>query len=132
AVGELTRKPILVFVLPVAIVLICGFFLWDWSPTWLDPRINLALGLIDPAGYRWLVETYLKVDRGVAFYNTQPIPLDGWFVASRLAFFGMGLAAVAVARRHFVTRLRGARVRDWRAAIAEPEPSPLTRSTPLV
>jgi hypothetical protein len=37
-VGERTRRPILVFVLPVAILLICGFFLWDWTPSWLDPE----------------------------------------------------------------------------------------------
>ena len=75
AVGEWTRRPILVFVLPVVLVLIDGFFLWDWSPNWLDPRINNLMMWIDPAGFRWLNETWLKVDRGVSFYNNEPIPL---------------------------------------------------------
>ena len=53
-VGERTPRPILVFVLPVAVLLICGFFLWDWTPSWLDPRIDRALMLVDPAGFRWV------------------------------------------------------------------------------
>ena len=60
-------EPVLVFLLPVAIVLLDGFFLWEWSPSWLDPRIDYALMWIDPAGFRWLNETWLKVDRGVQF-----------------------------------------------------------------
>ena len=40
AVGEWSRRPILVFVLPVAVVLFDGFFFWEWSPNWLDPRLN--------------------------------------------------------------------------------------------
>ena len=43
AMGTLTRKPILVFFLPVVMILACGFFLWNWSPSWLDPRINRAV-----------------------------------------------------------------------------------------
>src|SRR5260221_8906374 len=39
-VGERTRRPILVFFLPIALLLVCIFFLWEWSPTWLDPRWN--------------------------------------------------------------------------------------------
>lgn len=73
-VGERTRNPVLVFILPVATLLVFGFFLWTWSPSWLDPRVNKLFQLIDPAGYRWLNETHLKVDRGVHFYNTQPAP----------------------------------------------------------
>ena len=48
AVGEWSRRPILVFVLPVVVVLVDGFFLWDWSPNWLDPRINDLMMWIDP------------------------------------------------------------------------------------
>ena len=66
AVGTLTRKPILVFFLPVALVLACGFFLWNWSPGWLDPGVNRLLMFIDPGGFRWLNETWIKVDRGAS------------------------------------------------------------------
>jgi len=31
---------------------------------------------LDPGGFRWLNETWLKVDRGVRFHNTAPVPLD--------------------------------------------------------
>ena len=71
AIGEITRKPILIFVTPVAFFLVSIFFLFDWSPSWLDPRINALLMWIEPSGFRWINETWLKVDRGVEFYNTQ-------------------------------------------------------------
>jgi hypothetical protein len=109
--GEWSRSPILIFVLPVALFLICGFFLWEWSPDWLDPRINRALMLADPTGFRWLKETYLDIDRGVTFYNQESIPLDGPFVASRVAFICLGLGTVWLAQRHLARSLKGARPR---------------------
>lgn len=111
AIGELTRKPILVFVLPVALVLLCGFFLWEWAPSWLDPRIDRVLMLIDPAGFRWLSQTWLKVDRGVEFYNRAPIPFDTGFLLSRLVFAAIGLIAVASSARHLRRNLRGSKRR---------------------
>jgi ABC-type Na+ efflux pump permease subunit len=50
AVGLRWRKPILVFVLPVAMILACAFFLWNWSPTWLAPIWNKTLMALDPSG----------------------------------------------------------------------------------
>jgi hypothetical protein len=107
-VGEWTRRPILVFFLPVAVLLVDGFFLWDWSPNWLDPRLNSVLMWIDPAGFRWLNETWLKVDRGVGFYNNEAIPPDRGFVISRVVFVGLGFLAAAASRLHFALTLRGA------------------------
>ena len=98
AIGEWTRRPILVFLLPLALVMVDLFFLWSWSPSWLDPRINRVLMLVDPGGFRWLNETWLKVDRGVSFYNTAAIPLDRAFLVSRLVFVVLGLGAVALSR----------------------------------
>jgi ABC-2 type transport system permease protein len=109
AVGESPRKPILLFVLPVALMLICGFFLWEWSPSWLDPRINTALMLIDPSGFRWLNETWLKVDRGVDFYNSARIGFDIPFLISRLIIVSVGVGAVIFAQLHFAASLRGSR-----------------------
>jgi ABC-type transport system involved in multi-copper enzyme maturation permease subunit len=109
AVGEWTRRPIVVFALPVALLLVCGFFLWEWAPTWLDPRVDEALMLVDPAGFRWLNQTWLKVDRGVDFYNHARIDFDRPFLASRLAFVLAGLLAVALGQRHFAVTLRGSR-----------------------
>jgi ABC-2 type transport system permease protein len=115
--GERSRRPMTVFLFPVAVFLFCGFFLWEWSPTWLDPRINRALMLIDPSGFRWLNETWLKLDRGARFYNETRIVFDLPFILSRLAFFGLGLLGVALAQRHLGEIVRG-RVREpkrlWR------------------
>lgn len=105
--GERWRRPMSVFLFPVAVFLFCGFFLWDWSPTWLDPRINRALMLIDPGGFRWLNETWLKLDRGARFYNETRIGLDLPFVLSRIAFFGIGVLGVVLAQRHVGQTLRG-------------------------
>lgn len=114
--GERWRKPTAVFLFPTAVLLLCGFFLWNWAPTWLDPRINQALMLVDPAGFRWLNETWLKADRGAAFYNKTPIGLDLPFVLSRLAFLGLGLLGVSLAQRHMTTHLQGEAVSEggWR------------------
>jgi len=107
ALGERFRRPILVFVLPLALLMACGFFLMNWSPTWLDPRINAFLGLIDPSGFRWLNETWLKVDRGVNFYNTAAIGFDAPFLLSRAAFIVAGLLAVLWSHLSFDATLRG-------------------------
>jgi ABC-2 type transport system permease protein len=108
AVGELTRRPILLFILPIVALLACGFFLWEWSPNWLDPRINRVLMLIDPSGFRWLNETWLKGDRGVHFYNSARIPFDGGLIASRLGFLALGLGAVVLSQLHLARTVRGA------------------------
>ncbi|HEX4823757.1 MAG TPA: M1 family aminopeptidase [Candidatus Polarisedimenticolaceae bacterium] len=107
AVGLRWRKPILVFVLPVAMLLVCAFFLWNWSPTWLDPKWNKLLMALDPAGFRWLNETHLKVDRGVDFYNKGTIPFDAVFWVSRAAMLGVALLSFVLAERHFARTMRG-------------------------
>jgi ABC-type transport system involved in multi-copper enzyme maturation permease subunit len=107
AIGAWSRQPILVFVVPVALVMFCGFFLWNWSPNWLDPRINQALMLADPSGFRWLNETWLKSDRGVDFYNSAQVPLDGLIVANRLLFAALGLACVGLCQLPMAATLRG-------------------------
>jgi ABC-type transport system involved in multi-copper enzyme maturation permease subunit len=136
-VGERTRRTILVFMLPLALVMIDLFFLWFWSPGWLDARLNRALMWLDPGGFRWLNETWIKVDRGVSLYNSSPIPPDAGFLISRAVLVVLGLLAVALSRMHFAATLRGQpdrvtrRARDARASalaedtLAVPVPSPL-------
>lgn len=92
--GARSGRPILVFFVPLAFVMLCVMFVWDWHPVWMDERLSAALGWIDPAGVRWLRETYLAVDRGVDFYNTNPVTLDASFFASRLGVTAIGLALV--------------------------------------
>ena len=101
AIGERTRKPILVFVTPVALFLVSIFFLWDWSPSWLDPSWNRLLMWIEPSGFRWINETWLKVDLGVDYYNQQPITYDLPFLLSRLVYIVLGLGMVASSTRPF-------------------------------
>lgn len=105
--GERWRRPVTVFLFPIALLLVCGFFLWSWAPTWLDPRINRLLMLIEPSGFRWIEETWLKLDRGAGFYNTARIGIDLPFLLSRLAFLGLGLLGVALAQRHLSAHLQG-------------------------
>jgi hypothetical protein len=59
-VGEGTRRSVLVFVLPVAVLLFDIFFMWEWSPNWLDPRVNELLMWIDVSGFRWLNENWMS------------------------------------------------------------------------
>ena len=61
--------------------------------------------LADPSGFRWLNETFLKVDRGVDFYNTAPLPPDLGFLLSRIGLTGIGLLAVEAAARNTARRL---------------------------
>ena len=104
--GVRTRRPIVVFAFPIAVLLIALGFLISWSPSWLDPRINRALMLVDPSGFRWLNETFLKVDRGVEFYNTAGIRPDAGFLLSRLAFALAGVGAVVSAAMSYGKALR--------------------------
>ncbi len=115
-VGERTRSAVLVFVLPVAALLVSGFFLWTWSPSWLSLRVNQILQVLEPSGYRWLNETHLKVDRGVEFYNTQRVPYDGLFWLNRLWLVLLGLGAVWLTVRSVEQSVRGAVApkRAWR------------------
>ncbi len=108
ALGGLTRRPILVFFSPLALFIICGFFLWDWSPTWLDVRIDRALQFIDPTGFRWLNQTWLEVDRGVVHYNTKPVGVDALFFANRLVCLLIGLGSVAFTAIQLGHTVRGA------------------------
>ena len=103
--GAWTRRPIVVFAFPVATLLVILGFLVRWSPSWLDPAINRALMLADPSGFRWLNETFLKLDRGVDFYNTASLSADVGFVVSRIAVAAIGLIAVEAAARHTARRL---------------------------
>ncbi len=140
AVGHWTRRPILVFLFPVVLLSALFFFLWNWSPSWLDPRANRLLMLLDPTGFRWIRETWLLVDRGVEFYNTAPVRYDALFLASRLGVIGLGLGAVVSVQRGTGpgARDRGAKRPGWLsrlrggAAAAEQKSEPAAPAAPHV
>ncbi|HXF58962.1 MAG TPA: hypothetical protein VN539_03995, partial [Candidatus Saccharimonadales bacterium] len=119
--GERTRSAVLVFVFPIAALIVCGFFLWTWSPSWLSLGANKVLQLLEPSGYRWLAETHLKVDRGVAFYNKHPVPYDALFWLNRAWIILAGLGAVLLTQRSVARSLRGAVAskKDLKARAAE-------------
>ncbi|HVS62728.1 MAG TPA: ABC transporter permease subunit [Thermoanaerobaculia bacterium] len=100
AIGERSRRPIVIFVLPVAVVMACVFFLWSWTPSWLDPRVDRLLMVLDPAGFRWLDRTWMAVDRGVAFFNTSSVSFDLWLLLNRAWIVGLGLLGVALSVPH--------------------------------
>ena len=105
-IGIWSRRPVLVFLFPLVTLLLTFTVLTTWSPGWLSPELNRTLMLLDPSGFRWLIETFLKVDRGVDFYNTSPLRPDVGFVLSRLAFCAAGLAAVFGAAASYARRFR--------------------------
>jgi ABC-2 type transport system permease protein len=111
AIGAMTRQAVLVFLLPVATLLACLFFLWRFSPEWLSLELNRALQVIEPTGFRWINENYLKADRGASFYNANALPLDWILVANRLGALAIGLGAVAWTVRVETRRLRGAKAK---------------------
>ncbi|MBI5170013.1 MAG: hypothetical protein HZA61_11030 [Candidatus Eisenbacteria bacterium] len=122
AIGGATRMPVLVFSFPIGVLLLDAFFLWDWSPAWLPLGVNRLLQFADPTGLRWMKETWLLVDKGVDFYNKQPIGLDALVIAQRFAIVAIGLGCVAWYARRFASQLRGVRVTPAvaQAALAAP------------
>jgi ABC-2 type transport system permease protein len=119
--GALTDRPIVVFLLPVVLLPFLQSFVWRWFPADQSAWSAAALRYLDPAGFRWLKETWLRVDRGIDFYNTRPIVYDAAFVASRAAFALLGFLLVELARRHLDRRQPAARpaaARNGAAAMA--------------
>ncbi|MFY9820202.1 MAG: M1 family aminopeptidase [Thermoanaerobaculia bacterium] len=130
ALGRFTRRPIVIFMLPVILFLFFNNFFWRWFPPALDPSTSAMLRLVDPSGFRWLKESWLFVDRGLAFYNTRPVTFDLPFLLSRAAFVLVGLLFVDLSRRHFTGGLRRAKAQPVAAvpevALTAPPASPIT------
>jgi len=108
-IGVWTRRPVLIFVLPTVLLMVFGLLVSGWSSDRLTPAGNRALMLLEPYGFRWLRETWLKVDMGVDYYNTQTMEVDAAFALSRMAFIFVGFLAVAVTARHFARTFRAVR-----------------------
>jgi ABC-2 type transport system permease protein len=106
--GAWSRAPILVFLLPLVVLIGGALFLWSWSPEWLPLWANDLLQWTDPSGNRWLSETWLKADRGVDFYNTQPLTMSDAFAVSRVAWCALGLLAAPLSARILYRRTRSA------------------------
>jgi len=117
--GALTRQPVLVFALPVVILVTGIFFVWNFNPEWLPRWIDLAMQAADPTGFRWFFRTYVQEDRGVAFYNSAPLSLDGLFAASRVAIAAIGVLFVWLTGRQLALNARSdRRVGDARSLVS--------------
>jgi ABC-type Na+ efflux pump permease subunit len=130
--GRLSGRPILIFFVPVAFYLFYWSFFWRWNPPEMSQTARFWLQMLDPSGFRWLRQTFLTVDRGIAWYNNRPVDYSGAFLLSRLGVALLGLGFVDLARRHFAGRLRTARKAGRRAAtVAPPSTAPAPSSAPL-
>lgn len=128
AIGAFTGRPILVFLFPILAFLVCENFFWRWWPPDLEPAMSAFLRLIDPSGFRWLRETWLTVDRGLAVYNQQPVGYSVPFLLSRAGFALAGLLLVDLARRRVAGGLRRpARVRRAAEPVAAYLPAATVR-----
>jgi ABC-2 type transport system permease protein len=120
AVGTRTKSPMTVYAVPIAYFVLELVLVWNWHPRGIDPAVDTALMIVDPAGLRWLSYALFAEDRGIAWYNAAPLAIDWVLLASRLATLTLPLALVAlVARGH--GRRDPARVRrvlgSWSRAI---------------
>ena len=106
AIGSITRQTVLVFALPVALLLSSLFFIWSFSPEWLPHWGNRAFQAVDITGFRWLNETWLKVDKGVAFYNREPVGFDALFTGARVALVAIAGTSLLVAAQREQRRMR--------------------------
>ena len=109
------------------VLILCATFLWTWSPTWLAEPINRALMFVDMGGVRWLRETFLEVDRGAQFYNTQPVGYDALILANRLFWLTVGVASAALGVRRFARSARASHAvspEQVASALAAATPAP--------
>ncbi len=125
-IGVWTRRPVLVFLFPLVMLL---YWLMGW-PGWLPQGISDMLALLEPTGRIWIHETFIRGDRSVEFLNTAPLIPDIGFVLSRMVLAGIGLAGVAGAAVSYARRVRTGesgpglvrRLRGPRATRAEVRP----------
>jgi ABC-2 type transport system permease protein len=132
ALGRFSGKPILVFFLPVAGFLFYWGYFWSWNPMDISQTTRFWIQMLDPSGFKWLRQTFLTVDRGIAYYNTRPIEWSKAYLLSRLGIAMVGLLLVDLSRRHFAGRLKTAKKapRWQRKALAE-APATVRASEPL-
>lgn len=134
ALSRFTGNLILVFFIPIAGFLFFWGFFWGWNPPDLGQTGRFLAEVLDPSGFKWLRWNFLTVDRGITYYNTQPIQWSAAYLLSRLGVALVGLLLVDLSRRHFANRLKTAKKASrWRrkATAAEAPAAPSPVSEPL-
>lgn len=99
AVGEWTRRPMVVFAIPVALVFALPFFV-TWSPPWLGEGLNTVLKIADPSGLRWMVQDVIGSASGVEQVNTTRVDTDWVFWVNRVGLIGATAACVVLTVPH--------------------------------
>lgn len=121
AIGVFTRRTALVYLFPVFMLLLAMNFLYYWYPPSHTPLQTYMWQVLDPGGFRWLKQTWFRVDRGVGFYNTHSINYDAGFIAGRLLYFILGAGIVAATSRYFARHY--ARISDVKKKRAVQQPA---------
>lgn len=105
--GTLSRQAVLVFAIPTVLVVFCGFFLWNFNPSWLPRWIDKLLEWIDPAGVRWCDNFFSREPRGADFLNSATVIPDLPMLISRALLALIGMACIPITASIVRRRLRG-------------------------
>jgi ABC-2 type transport system permease protein len=119
ALGEKTRRAAYSGLWASAVEVVGLLVIWAAPAEDMDPAWNRWLMWLDPMGYRYLWDRWHYTNLGADYYNNNPIPLEGSFIASRIAWVVFGFALVAWTGRHFARTSRGvARARSSSSPVA--------------
>ena len=88
-IGTWTRRPVLVFLFPLVLLLYRFTPWWGWMPQ----GITETVALLDPSGVFWVDDTFV-LGQTTEYLNTAALIPDLGFLLSRLAWAGLGLAGV--------------------------------------
>ncbi|MBP7243408.1 ABC transporter permease subunit, partial [Amaricoccus sp.] len=98
-VGLRTRRPMAVYAVPTVLFVYTILISWNLAPAGLAAGWDRLLMIVDPTAIRWLDRALFRVDRGVGYFNAQPIAFDATFLFNRLLTLSIaGLALVAAMR----------------------------------
>ncbi len=94
AVGERSRRPLVVLAIPVAMIFLLPVFAM-WNPPGLANSVNTMLKVLDPSGLRWLIQDVIAHAETVEQVNTESVSLTGTILFNRLVLLFGAIVAVA-------------------------------------
>lgn len=107
ALGERTRSVMVVYAVPTALLAVTMTALIPRPASPLDALLDPVHAAFDVWGARWLSQAVFHADRGVAFYNSAGLVVDGPFVANRVFILLVPVALLWGAVRHCHRVVRG-------------------------
>ena len=81
--GARTKNAVIVFLSPVALIMAYSFLFSETLLNQMPLNVREVIRLCEPTGTEWLNQTYLRDDRGAAYYNTTPIGYEPRFLVAR-------------------------------------------------